>query len=205
MIGILDYGIGNVSSIHNMFKKIGVPSVITSSPEEIQTCNKLILPGVGHFDYCMQQLKSAAFFELLQHKVLTEKIPVLGVCVGCQMLFENSEEGNSAGLGWISGSVIRFRSEKMSSGLKVPHMSWTDIHIKKTTGLYQGFSDEIRFYFVHSYHISCDPAYATATADYGYEFVASVKKDNISGVQFHPEKSHKFGMKLYENFANLVV
>lgn len=203
MIGILDYGIGNVSSIHNMLKKIGVASVIASS-EEISDCNKLILPGVGHFDYCIKQLKAAPFFEVMMKKVIEEKTPLLGICVGCQMLFERSEEGNVPGLGLIEGEVIRFRTERMASELKVPHMAWTDVTVMNNNPLYEGI-DEPRFYFVHSYHVSVDQvSQISAKATYGYDFAASVAKDNIMGVQFHPEKSHKFGMRLYENFASIV-
>ncbi|MGN6415929.1 MAG: imidazole glycerol phosphate synthase subunit HisH [Pseudobacter sp.] len=200
MIAILDYGIGNITSIGNMLKKIGVKATITSDPTLIEACEKLILPGVGHFDYCMKQIRNAPFFDTLQHKVLRQQTPVLGVCVGVQMLMEKSEEGKEPGLGWIAGEVVRFRQPEIK-GLKVPHMAWTDIVPAEGEKLYADII-EPRFYFVHSYHVLCSPEYVTATADYGYPFTASVKKDNIMGVQFHPEKSHKFGMKLYSNFAN---
>ena len=203
MVAILDYGIGNINSIFNMFKKIGAQAVITSDPDRIQQCDKLILPGVGHFDYCMQQLRKAPFYELMQEKVLNEKVPVLGVCVGCQMLMESSEEGSETGLGWIKGKVIRFKTADIDPPLKVPHMAWTDVHVKNNNKLYNDIADP-RFYFVHSFHLSCDnQSVVSATANYGYEFTASVQQENITGVQFHPEKSHKFGMKLYGNFVNL--
>jgi imidazole glycerol-phosphate synthase subunit HisH len=203
MVAILDYGIGNINSIFNMLKKIGAQAVITSDPERIQQADKLILPGVGHFDYCMQQLRKAPFYQLLQDRVLKEKVPVLGVCVGCQMLMESSEEGSEKGLGWIKGNVIRFRTDKMNSPLKVPHMAWTDVQVKNNNKLFSDIADP-RFYFVHSFHLSCDDqSVVSATSNYGYEFTASVQQDNITGVQFHPEKSHKFGMKLYGNFVNL--
>jgi imidazole glycerol-phosphate synthase subunit HisH len=203
MVAILDYGIGNINSIFNMLKKIGAQAVITSDPERIQQADKLILPGVGHFDYCMQQLRKAPFYQLMQDKVLKEKVPVLGVCVGCQMLMESSEEGSEIGIGWIKGKVIRFKTADMDPPLKVPHMAWTDVHVKNNNKLYTDIA-EPRFYFVHSYHLSCDDqSVVSATAGYGYEFTASVQQENITGVQFHPEKSHKFGMKLYDNFVNL--
>jgi glutamine amidotransferase len=201
MIAILDYGIGNVTSIRNMLKKIGVPAAITADLAVIEQAEKLILPGVGHFDYCMTQLKAAPFFDLLQQQVLKKKVPVLGVCVGCQMLMESSEEGNVNGLGWLKGKVIRFRKEQLPPDFKIPHMGWNDVHPVNTGGLYEGL-EASRFYFVHSYHLVCDnAAVVSATAQYGYEFTASVQQENIMGVQFHPEKSHRFGMKLYGNFA----
>ena len=203
MVAILDYGIGNITSIFNMLKKIGASPVITHSPEIIGKSEKIILPGVGHFDYCMQQLKKAPFYDLLQQKVLQDKVPIIGVCVGCQMLMEKSEEGAEPGLGWIKGNVVRFKTNQMSTPQKVPHMAWTDVMPVNSNRLFEGL-EHPRFYFVHSYHLVCDVQYITATANYGYNFVAAVQKDNIMGVQFHPEKSHKFGMKLYSNFAKSI-
>jgi glutamine amidotransferase len=203
MIAILDYGIGNIGSISNMLRKIGVKAAASSDPSVIANADKLILPGVGHFDYCMQQLKNSDFYELLHKKVLEDKIPMLGVCVGCQMLMETSEEGREKGLGWIKGSVVRFKADQMSASLKIPHMDWTEVHPTDSCLLYSGIANP-RFYFVHSYHVLCDdPGLVTATAKYGYDFAASVQSGNISGVQFHPEKSHRFGMDLYRNFSKL--
>lgn len=201
MVAVLDYGIGNITSIANMLKKNNANAVITSNNAVIDECNKIILPGIGNFDYCMQQLKLAPFYDLLQQKVLVEKVPVLGVCVGCQMLMERSEEGNKEGLGWIKGEVVKFDKEKLPTSLKVPHMDWTDVEPKAGCALYQNI-EEPRFYFVHSYHLKCDDDYITATANYGYTYPASIAKENIMGVQFHPEKSHRFGMLLYANFVN---
>jgi imidazole glycerol-phosphate synthase subunit HisH len=201
MVAILNYGIGNVHSIYNMLKKINVSSLIATTVEDVAKADKLILPGVGHFDYCMQQFQQAPFFEAVNQRVLKEQVPVLGVCVGCQMLFSQSEEGQEKGLGWIPGTVIKFRQDKMDVNRTIPHMAWTDVAPQGDNRLFKDIN-EPRFYFVHSYHISgTNEAYVTSKAFYGYEFVASVKKENIMGVQFHPEKSHKFGMKLYENFA----
>lgn len=200
MIAILDYGIGNVSSINNMLKRIGIDSMITSAQSDISAAEKIILPGVGSFDYCMTQLKKAPFFETLLNRVLDHKVPVLGVCVGCQMLMESSEEGVEAGLGWIKGKVVKFDPVRLPKDHKVPHMGWAGISSRDNCPLYTD-ADQPRYYFVHSYHVLCEnEAEVTATANYGYEFTASVQKGNIYGVQFHPEKSHKFGMKLYENF-----
>ena len=201
MIAVLDYGIGNIMSIANMLKKGNADAVVTFDEAVIDKCDKIILPGIGNFDYCMQQLKRAPFYDLLLKKVLIEKTPVLGVCVGCQMLMETSEEGGAVGLGWIEGTVIKFNKEKLPATFKVPHMDWTDIEPRPECKLYKNI-EEPRFYFVHSYHLKCDNDFITATANYGYTFAASVAKENIMGVQFHPEKSHKFGMQLYSNFVN---
>ena len=186
-----------------MLIKAGEKSIITSDKNDIENATKIILPGVGHFDYCMRQLRNAPFYHLLDEKVLKERVPILGVCVGCQMLMEKSEEGKESGLGWIQGEVVKFNSAKLPANYKVPHMGWSDITPKNNCALYDGIK-EPRFYFVHSYHLSCRmESNITATAEYGYQFPASVLKDNFMGVQFHPEKSHKFGMKLYQNFVNL--
>jgi imidazole glycerol-phosphate synthase subunit HisH len=199
MVAILDYGIGNITSILNMLRKIGAQAVVTADKEVIERSEKIILPGVGHFDYCMQQLRKADFYETLLQAKENGK-PILGVCVGCQMLMESSEEGKEPGLGWISGSVVRFRPNDMKqAALKIPHMAWTDVKPQGNIPLYEGIA-EPRFYFVHSYHLECSGDFVTAKAEYGYTFVASVAKGNIMGVQFHPEKSHRFGMQLYDNF-----
>ena len=203
MIAILDYGIGNVSSISNMLNKLSVPNQITSDPLVIEEADKIILPGVGHFDYCMKQLRDAPFFNLLNTLVLNKHKPILGVCVGCQMLMEFSEEGKEKGLGWIKGKVIKFDPGKMPSDFKIPHMSWCDVSPKNNEPLYSDIN-EPRFYFVHSYYVVCEnEVQVSATAEYGYEFTASVRSNNIFGVQFHPEKSHLYGMKLYANFVKL--
>ena len=200
MIVILDYGIGNLSSIRNMLKKAGSSQVlISSNPTDVETAEKIILPGVGHFEHCMTQLQKAPFFEVLKKRVLEDKVPLLGVCVGHQMLFEHSEEGDCAGLGWIPGRVRRFNKSNMDERLKIPHMAWTDVNVTPGATLFNGL-EQPRFYFVHSYHAECDSQYVTATAHYGYDFVAAVGRENIQGVQFHPEKSHRFGMQVYRNF-----
>lgn len=201
MVAILDYGIGNVSSILNMLNKAGAIAKITSDPAQIQEADKLILPGVGHFDYCMQQLRKSSFHDLLQHRVMVEKVPILGVCVGCQMLMESSEEGVEKGLGWIEGKVVKFDRSRLSPKMKIPHMGWNDIQPLNGCRLYENI-EEPRFYFTHSFHLVCkDESKVTGTSEYGYTFTASVKQDNIMGVQFHPEKSHRFGMQLYQNFV----
>lgn len=203
MITILNYGIGNLESVANMLKKAGVKSLITNDINDIENAEKIILPGVGHFDHCMQKLKESGLLPMLEQKALKERIPVLGICVGHQMLFDRSEEGNSEGLGWIKGEVVKFKTEMLPANYKIPHMGWEEIDVKQNDNpLFKGII-EPRFYFTHSYHAQCEDEYVLATANYGYDFVASVCKDNISGVQFHPEKSHRFGMELLKNFAKI--
>lgn len=204
MVTIIDYGVGNLSSIKNMLKKIGVESEVSSDPKVLTSAEKIILPGVGAFDTCAKKLKASGLLEVLNKKVLGERIPVLGVCVGMQLLMNGSEEGVLPGLGWIKGRNVKFRKQDMSSELKIPHMGWSDVRLHNSSRLFEGLKEEARFYFVHSFHAlldeECD---AMVYASHGYSFVAGVEKENILGVQFHPEKSHKFGMMLLANFAAL--
>lgn len=204
MITIIDYNAGNIKSIQNMLKRIGVKSCISSKPSEIETAEKLILPGVGHFDYGMMNLKQSGLVDVLNKKVVDEKIPLLGICLGAQLLGNGSEEGNEKGLGWIDMDVVKFDKSKLSENLKIPHMSWNEINIKKESKLLEGLDNDARFYFVHSYHMKCnDEMNVLTNTSYGYEFTSAVEKENIFGVQFHPEKSHKFGMRLLENFMSI--
>ena len=199
MITIIDYGMGNLGSIINMLGKIGVEAVSTSKIEDIEKARKIILPGVGSFDTAINNLNKLGLMTVLNKKVTEERIPTLGLCLGMQLLTEKSEEGKLPGLGWIRGRTIRFKFE---DNLKIPHMGWNTINIKKRSPLLRGLDNGSRFYFVHSYHLVCDDEKdILATADYGYEFPTVVERKNVLGVQFHPEKSHKFGMKLLENFA----
>ncbi|HEY4875578.1 MAG TPA: imidazole glycerol phosphate synthase subunit HisH [Puia sp.] len=203
MLTIVDYGVGNLASIKNMLKKVGCDALISSNESEIFSSDKLILPGVGAFDTCASKLKESGLLSVLNEKALEEKIPLLGICVGCQLLMEKSEEGIEPGLGWIKGDVKKFDQKRMSADLKIPHMGWTDVELNKASLLFKNMYEEPRFYFVHSYY----PAPMNSDdvlmyADYGYKFAAAVEHENIMGVQFHPEKSHKFGMKLLENFVS---
>jgi glutamine amidotransferase len=201
MLVIVDYGVGNLASIKNILKKIGEEVVISSDQSVIGQAEKLILPGVGAFDTCAGKLSASGLLPVLNKKALEEKTPVLGVCVGHQLLLEGSEEGRLPGLGWIRGQVIRFRQDRMPPGFKIPHMGWTEVSLTKPSRLFDGMYEEPRFYFVHSYHADpLDKEDALLQANYGYPFVAGVERENIAGVQFHPEKSHKFGMKLLQNF-----
>lgn len=202
MLVIIDYGVGNLSSIKNMLKKIGVNAEISGKAEDIQSAKKLILPGVGHFDYGMQHLHDSGLVNVLNNDVLINKKPILGICLGVQLLTRSSEEGKEKGLGWINGKTIAFDKTRLSPGQKIPHMSWTDVKDFEQSKLFTGMYDEPRFYFVHSYHLALDnPVDILASANYGYDFAVGIEHENILGVQFHPEKSHKYGMKLLENFV----
>lgn len=204
MITIINYNAGNIKSIQNMLKRIGVKSCISSSVEEIEQAEKLILPGVGHFDYGMNNLKQSGLVDVLNKKVLIDKVPLLGICLGAQLLGNKSEEGVEKGLGWIAMDVVKFDKANIPADLKIPHMSWTEIESNKKSALLEGLDNESRFYFVHSYHMNPkDKNDVLTTSKYGYDFVSGVQKENIYGVQFHPEKSHKFGMRLLENFASI--
>jgi glutamine amidotransferase len=203
MIAIINYGLGNLTSILNMYKRLGVEAIITADPEVIYKADKLILPGVGHFKKGMDNLKKSGLQPLLNKLVLNEKKPILGICLGAQLMTMHSEEGDVDGLQWINANTVRFKLEHLN-GLKVPHMGWSDISIKDNNPLWKDLPDEPRFYHVHTYHFKFnDSSCISATVNYGYVFVSGFHLNNIYGTQFHPEKSHKFGMKVLENFARL--
>ena len=205
MITIIDYEMGNVGSIQNMFKYLGIKSVIESNPDKIKNASKILLPGVGAFDTAMKKIKERNLDEVLNEKVLKEQVPILGICLGMQLLTNSSEEGELEGLGLISAKTIGFK-QSIKKQLKVPHMGWNTIKIVQKNPLTLGFEklDETRFYFVHSYFVKVnDEKNSLFKTDYGLEFDSAIVKDNIFGAQFHPEKSHKFGMKLFENFARI--
>jgi imidazole glycerol-phosphate synthase subunit HisH len=202
MITIIDYNVGNLSSISNMLKRLGIESTISNDREIIDAAEKLILPGVGSFDYGMQQLHSSGLVPVLNKKVLEDKRPILGICLGAQLLTKGSEEGNEPGLGWVNGKTIAFDKSRLQPQQKIPHMGWADIFNYAHSKLFSDMYDEPRFYFVHSYHLQlADASDQLVSANYGYNFAAGIEHKNILGVQFHPEKSHKYGMKLLENFT----
>ena len=204
MIAIVDYGMGNLASIKNMLKKLGVPSEITSSPSVLEKAEKIILPGVGAFDNAMINIRNFGLIDILTNKALKEKVPILGICLGMQVLMSSSEEGQESGLGWIEGKSLRFRFSDSNPQLKVPHMGWNRVYPKDTTSLYKNIVDP-RFYFVHSFYVKCQrPEDSLAKTSYGFDFDSSIHKENIYGTQFHPEKSHKFGMQLLKNFVEIV-
>lgn len=203
MLAIINYGLGNLTSIRNMCKRIGVEAEITDDPVLITSAERLILPGVGHFRKGMENLLGSGLKTLLDRLVLEQNKPILGICLGAQLMTSHSEEGDTDGLGWVDADTIRFRESELN-GLKVPNMGWREIAVSGENPLWVGLPAEPRFYFVHSYHFRFrEPSEIAATARYGYEFACSFRKGNIFGTQFHPEKSHKFGMKVLENFFKL--
>ncbi|MBL7737419.1 MAG: imidazole glycerol phosphate synthase subunit HisH [Chitinophagaceae bacterium] len=203
MITIIDYGMGNLGSIQNMFKRIGAASEITGDTEKIASASKLLLPGVGAFDAAMTRIAESGILEILNKKVLEDKTPVLGICLGMQLLTRSSEEGKLPGLGWVNAKTVRFNFPQDPS-LKVPHMGWNRVEQVNKSPLTRDLPEEPRFYFVHSYYVLADDAAdVLMTTHYGLDFHSVIQRNNIYGAQFHPEKSHKFGMKLLENFSRL--
>lgn len=200
MVSIVDYGIGNLLAIRNIISKVGGNAVITDDPVVIRKSQKLILPGVGAFNYGMEQLKKKGLIDVLNEEVLMKGKVVLGLCLGAQLITQKSDEGNMPGLGWIPGRTVRFNSE---AGLVIPHMGWAEVEFVKTSPLWKGI-DEARFYFTHSFHFELNSTeYITGVCNYGYKFPCSFEYKNIFGVQFHPEKSHQFGMKFFKNYLDL--
>ncbi len=203
MIAIINYGVGNLTSVLNMFKLIGADAVITGDANEIRNASKLLLPGVGHFDSCMQRFNESGLRPVVEHKVFKEKLPLLGICVGAQMMTRGSEEGTEKGLGWVNADTIRFRLDA-SSKLKIPNMGWNELIISKPSPLWNELGEEARFYFAHSFHFQFDDEeMVTGKANYGYEYPVAFRNENMFATQFHPEKSHKYGMKVLENFMKL--
>jgi imidazole glycerol-phosphate synthase subunit HisH len=201
MIAIIDYGMGNVGSVLNMCKRIGASAVLTRDAKTVEVASHLILPGVGAFGEGMRRLRDTGLVNVLNRRVREEGIPVLGICLGMQLMTHGSAESLGEGLGWLDAQTIPFQFSKQA--LKVPHMGWNVARAKETALLFRGLSSDARFYFVHSYHLECgDTADIAATTSYGYEFTSSIQRNNVFGVQFHPEKSHRFGMSLLANFAS---
>ena len=201
MITIVDYRTGNLGSIKNMLKKIGNESIITSDPELVSKAEKLILPGVGAFGNGVSNLKDLGLWNVLEERVLTAKIPVLGICLGAQLMTRGSEESDLEGFGWVDGTTVRF-DVTSDANFKVPSMGWYDVDLKKDSKLFSDMPEEPRFYFVHSFHFNFTSTEQVLTNTSAiYTFASSFEHENILGVQFHPEKSHKYGMQLLKNFA----
>jgi len=201
-IVIVDYGMGNIRSILNKIHRAGFKALVSHEHEIIENADKLILPGVGHFFNGMKRLTERNIIEILNKKVLVDKIPILGICLGMQLFTRCSEEGSTEGFGWLDAETIKFNLNDIRH--KVPHMGWNSIEQKKTSPLLQGIPEGSYFYFVHSYHVTCNNKEDILTTSfYGYEFVSAVQKENIFGTQFHPEKSHEWGERMLNNFLNL--
>lgn len=204
MIRVVDYGVGNIQAFVTMFKRLGLPAERAHTPADLADATRLILPGVGAFDHAMQLLNQSGMRERLEAMVLGQQVPVLGVCVGMQMLASSSDEGVLPGLNWIPGRVRAFANTPEAAQLPMPHMGWNDLQAKPGAKLFTGFEPQPRFYFLHSYYFACeDKAQVAATSTYGLQFDCVVSKGHIHGVQCHPEKSHHFGAQLLKNFAEL--
>lgn len=202
LVAVVDYGVGNVGSIRNMLRKVGATHTVVTSPTELEAAGKIILPGVGAFDNAMQRLNDTGFLTTLTTLVLEQYRPVLGICLGMQLLTRRSEEGSLPGLGWVAADTVSFQTEAMDSAQRIPHMGWNTVTVKKPTPLFEVNGEEQRFYFTHSYHVVCDDVADVLTeTHYGYKFVSAFSRGNIYGAQFHPEKSHRFGMAFLRHFV----
>lgn len=204
-IVIVDYGMGNVGSIANMIKKVGGDSIISSDIDMIANAGKLILPGVGSFDSGMSNLNSTGLRDVLNTKVLKDKVPILGICLGMQLMTHSSEEGIEKGLGWVDAETIKFDFNDFDPKPRIPHMGWNTVRQNKNHKIIEGLDmNSSRFYFVHSYFVKCHKEEdVLLTCNYHNDFTAAFQRDNIIGIQFHPEKSHRFGMELFKNFIEL--
>jgi glutamine amidotransferase len=202
VITIVDYGTSNLGSMQNMLKKIGAASRIAASPNDLDGATKIIVPGIGSFDAGMGKLRESGMIPVLNQKALVDRIPTLGVCLGMQLMTESSEEGVLSGLGWIEAQAVRF-DQKGDPGLKVPHMGWNEVVAAKASALTANFPADARFYFAHSYHVKCRMAEDVLLGvSYGAgTFTAAFQRGNLFGAQFHPEKSHRFGMTFLRNFV----
>jgi glutamine amidotransferase len=204
MITIVDYGLGNILAFANVYKRLNMPIAVAKNADDLKGASKVILPGVGAFDHAMERLDRSGMRETLDQIVLRDRVPVLGICVGMQILATSSEEGSLPGLGWIDGQVKKFDVSTLLHGTRLPHMGWNDVTPLTSNGLFAGLEGDARFYFLHSYYFHCARREnVLATADYGSKFSCAVNSGNIYGVQFHPEKSHHFGTQLLKNFAGL--
>lgn len=204
MITIVDYGLGNIQAFLNVYKRLNLEARTARNAGELAGAAKLIVPGVGAFDHAMQRLEQSGMRDTLDDLVLRQRVPVLGVCVGMQMLARCSDEGRLPGLGWINGRVKSFGSRELSKRLPVPHMGWNDVRPEVGSRLFEGLEAEARFYFLHSFFFDCATREdELAVSHYGADFSSAVQHENVFGVQFHPEKSHHFGTQLLKNFAGL--
>lgn len=204
MIGVVDYGLGNVQAFLTMYKRLNIPAVAVRSAPEVEAATKLILPGVGAFDHAMSLLNASGMRDAVVEAATARAVPLLGVCVGMQMMANGSDEGDLPGLGLVQGRVVDMKKLNAAAALPMPHMGWNDIEPVGSNVLFKGFDDGLRFYFLHSFCFSCDDeSDVLARTEYGATFSCAVKRANVIGVQFHPEKSHHFGAGLLRNFAEM--
>jgi len=204
MIGIIDYGLGNIKAFVNVYDRLSIPTKVIKSENDFEDVTKLILPGVGAFDHAMIKLNDSGLRDRLEKLVCMDKIPVLGICVGMQMLTKSSDEGNLPGLGWIDGKVKKFNTNDIQYKTKLPHMGWNNVVLIKENPLMKQLKDNPKFYFLHSYYFNCsDNSNVLSSTIYGKEFTSAVNNENVFGVQFHPEKSHQNGITLLNNFSLL--
>jgi glutamine amidotransferase len=204
MIAIIDYNMGNLRSVNKAFKRIGIDAVVTSNITKLRSADRLVLPGVGHFERGMKELKDRGLLDLINEQVFEKSKPILGICLGMQLMTQSSEEGNVNGLQLINAETIKF--DLSDQGLKVPHIGWNTISANPNSKLLEGLSSEAFYYFVHSYYVrSQDVKLTCSITNYGHDVVSCFEKDNVFGVQFHPEKSHRQGLDLLKNFATLNV
>ena len=204
MITIIDYGVGNINAFVNVYKRLNLPVKVAKTAADLENAQKLILPGVGHFDYAMKKLNESGMRTTLDHLVLQQKIPVMGICVGMQMMANYSDEGTMEGLKWIDASVKKFDETKIHHVTRLPHMGWNDVKPIGNNKLFHGLEEDAIFYFLHSYYFECNQSTdVMAVSDYGIEFASAAHHENKYGIQFHPEKSHHYGEILLHNFAKL--
>jgi glutamine amidotransferase len=204
MITLIDYGVGNIFAFQNVYKRLDIQTKIAKTTQDLEDAEKLILPGVGAFDYAMNQLNKSGMRQKLDELVLYKKIPVIGICVGMQMMGNRSDEGSMEGLKWIDADIVKFDENLIKHRTKLPHMGWNDVKPTKDHPLFKGLEDNAIFYFLHSYYFKCNNIEdSIALSDYGISFTSATNYKNVYGIQFHPEKSHQYGEKLLHNFAKL--
>ena len=204
MITLIDYGVGNIFAFQNVYKRLNIPTRIAKTAADLKNSEKLILPGVGAFDFAMEQLNASGMRQILDELVLDKKVPIIGICVGMQMMGNRSDEGSAEGLKWIDADIIKFDESLIQQRTKLPHMGWNDVSPLSGHPLFNGLEQDSIFYFLHSYYFNCNNKEdIIAVSDYGISFASAVNSNNVYGIQFHPEKSHQYGEKLLNNFAQL--